>query len=92
LTWIYPVPLETLWPATVAEVSDLRLEVLSKYIDGLGGTIKALRVDKTEVDLALEPVSAKTTRLSIRIGGNEWHRQEAEHIHARIRQRLGLRW
>lgn len=92
LTWIYPVPLETLWPATVAEVSDLRLEVLSKYIDGLGGTIKALRVDKTEVDLALEPVSAKTTRLSIRIGGNEWHRQEAKHIHARIRQRLGLRW
>ena len=91
LTWIYPVSLETLWPATVAEVTDLHLEVLSKHMDGLGGTIKTLRADKTEVNFTLDPVSTKATRLSVRIGGEEWHRKEAEHIHAKIRQRLGLK-
>jgi hypothetical protein len=90
LTWIYPITLAKLWSATEAEVRDLQLEVLTKNMDGLGATIKTKRADKTDVDFTLEPVSTQSTRLSVRIGGEEWHRMEAEHIHAKIRERLGL--
>jgi hypothetical protein len=90
LTWIYPVTLAKLWSATEAEVRDLQLEVLAKHMDGLGAIIKAKRADKTDVDFTLEPVSTQSTRLSVRIGGEEWHRREAEHIHTKIRQRLGI--
>ncbi len=91
LSWIYPVTLEKLWPATLAEVSELRLQILNQHMDGLGATIKALRADKVEVDFELVPVSARATRLSVRILTDGWKRKEAEHFHAKIRQRLGLK-
>ena len=90
LTWIYPVTIERLWPATLAEVEDLQLHVLNKYMDGLGAEIKAVRGDKVEVHFTLKPVGTQSTSLSVRILGQEWKRAEAEHIHAKIRQRLGL--
>ncbi len=91
LSWIYPVTMEDLWPATLAEVNELRLQILNQHMDGLGATIKAIRADKVEVDFELAPVSARATRLSVRILANGWKRQEAEHFHAKVRQRLGLK-
>lgn len=91
LSWVYPVTMEELWPVTLAEVNDLRLEILDQYMDGLGAAIQAVRADKIEVNFKLKPVGTKSTSLSVRILGEEWKRMEAEHIHAKIRQRLGLK-
>lgn len=91
LTWVYPVTIERLWPATLAEVEDLQLHILNKYMDGLGAEVKAVRADKVEVDFTLKPIGTQSTSLSVRILGQEWKRAEAEHIHAKIRQRLGLK-
>jgi hypothetical protein len=90
LSWIYPVPLERLWPVTLAEAEALRLRVEHEAMDGLGATLEALRADNTKIVFTLEPVSPNATKLKVQIGGMEWHRREAERIHAGIRRRLGL--
>lgn len=90
LSWVYPVSLERLWPVSLAEAEALRLRVVHEAMDGLGATLETLRADGTRIVFTLEPVSPNATRLNVRIGGLEWHRQEAERIHAGIRRRLGL--
>lgn len=90
LSWIYPIPIERLWSATLAEAEALQLRVIHQAMDGLGASLETQRADATSVVFTLEPVSPHTTKLNVRIGGLEWHRKEAEHIHARIRTRLGL--
>lgn len=90
LSWIYPVPIERLWPATLAEAEALRLRVVDESMDGLGAALETRRADETRIVFMLEPVSPNATKLSIRIGGLARQRREAERIHASIRRRLGL--
>lgn len=89
LAWTYPVDIQTAWSATLNALNKLNIQVQDKAVDGLGGSIIAQRADQTKVFLTFEPVSQRTTRVSIKIGafGN---REQSENIHALIQQELHL--
>ena len=89
LTWTYPVTLQVLQEATIAVLSDLHLNIQKQTLDGLGGTIEALRGETTTVYLHLMAESAKTSQLSVRFGtfGN---RNESARVHEAVQRRLGF--
>ena len=89
LAWTYPVDIHTAWAATLSALDKLDIKVQDKAVDGLGGSIIAQRADQTKVFLTFEPMSERTTRISIKIGafGN---REQSENIHTVIQQELKL--
>lgn len=89
LSWVYPVPLERTFQATVTVLDGLDLRIQTKTLDGLEGRIKALRADRTTVHIYLKPVTDRTTEVMVKIGtfGDQ---EQSEHIHKNIRTQLRL--
>ena len=88
LTATYDQPLEKVWLKTIDAVRSLKLSIISKEMDSLGGVIRASRVDSTAVKLRLKPAGVDRTTIGVRVGtfGNK---DQAERVHAAIRQQVG---
>jgi uncharacterized protein YceK len=91
LTWTYPSPLERTYQAALGALEGLDLRIQNKTLDGLEGRIKALRADRTTVQMYLKPVTDRTTEVRVKIGTFLFGDQEqAELVHKNIRTRLQL--
>jgi Protein of unknown function (DUF3568) len=89
LSWAYPAPLERSYQATLAALEGLDLRVQTKTLDGLEGRIKAIRADRTNVQVYLKPLTDRTTEVQVKVGtfGDQ---EQAELIHKNIRAQLRL--
>jgi uncharacterized protein YceK len=89
LSWAYPVPLERSYQATLVALERLDLRIQTKTLDGLEGRIKAVRADRTAVQVYLKPITDRTTAVQVKVGtfGDQ---DQAEHIHKNIRAQLKL--
>ncbi len=86
---LYSVPLQDLWPATLAALRNLKLTLEENHLDALGGKVLARRADGTRVKIWLDPVGARTTSVHVRIGF--WGSKDlSELVHQEIRRELGL--
>jgi hypothetical protein len=85
----YSVPIEQVWPKTLAAMHELKLTVDRQLIDHLGGEIDARRVDGTVVKVRLKSAGEHSTTVGVRVGtlGNRDH---AERIHDIIKKQLGV--
>ena len=85
----YSVPIEQVWPKTLAALHELKLTVDRQLLDHLGGEIDARRVDGTAVKVRLKPAGEHSTTVGVRVGtlGNRDH---AERIHDIIKKQLGV--
>jgi hypothetical protein len=83
----YSVPIEEIWPHSVAALEALHLHIDTKQMDSLGGRIEARRADGTPVKVRLKPIGQRSTEIGIRIGtfGN---REQSERIHNTIQKQL----
>ena len=89
LSWTYPVPLERTYQASLASLEGLDLRIETKTLDGLEGRIKALRADRTSVQIYLKPVTDRTTEVKVKIG-SFGDQEQSELIHKNIRTQLRL--
>jgi uncharacterized protein YceK len=89
LSWAYPVPLDRSYQATLTALEVLDLRIQTKTLDGLEGRIKAVRADRTTVQVYLKPITDRTTAVQVKVGtfGDQ---DQAEHIHKNIRAQLKL--
>ena len=85
----YSVPIEKIWPKTLAAMAELKLTVDRQLLDHIGGEIDARRVDGTVVKVRLTPAGEHSTTVGVRVGafGNRDH---AERIHDIIKKQLGV--
>jgi hypothetical protein len=83
------VPLDRSYQATLTALELLDLRVQTKTLDGLEGRIKAVRADRTPVQVYLKPVTDRTTEVQVKVGtfGDQ---EQAEYIHKNIRAQLQL--
>ena len=83
------VPIEKIWPKTLAAMAELKLTVDRQLLDHIGGEIDARRVDGTVVKVRLTPAGEHSTTVGVRVGafGNRDH---AERIHDIIKKQLGV--
>lgn len=89
LSWAYPVPLERGYQATLTALEELDLRIQTKTLDGLEGRVKAIRADRTAVQVYLKPLTDRTTEVQVKVGtfGDQ---EQAELIHKNIRTQLRL--
>jgi hypothetical protein len=83
------VPLDRSYQATLTALEVLDLRIQTKTLDGLEGRIKAVRADRTAVQVYLKPITDRTTQVQVKVGtfGDQ---DQAEHIHKNIRAQLKL--
>lgn len=84
----YSVPIEEIWPHSVAALETLQLHIDNKHMDSLGGRIEARRADGTPVQVRLKPVGQRSTEIGIRVG-TFGSREQSERIHNTIQKQLG---
>jgi hypothetical protein len=85
----YNVPLEQIWPKTLAAMRDLKLTIDRKQMDALGGTIDARRADGTPVKVKLKPEGDRSTTISVRVG-TFGSKEKSKRIHRAIQKQLGV--
>jgi hypothetical protein len=85
----YGITLDQAWPATLAAMDSLKLDVESKNMDALGGLIKAKRADGTPVKISLKPLGESSTDIGVRIG-TMGSKEKSERVHDAIRQQIGV--
>jgi hypothetical protein len=85
----YSVPIEQIWPKTLAAMAELKLTVDRQLLDHIGGEIDARRVDGTVIKIRLKSAGDYSTTVGVRVGafGN---REHAERIHDIIKKQLGV--
>jgi hypothetical protein len=85
----YSVPIEQIWPKTLAALAELKLTVDRQLLDHIGGEIDARRVDGTVIKVRLKSAGEHSTTIGVRVGafGNRDH---AERIHDIIKKQLGV--
>jgi hypothetical protein len=83
----YGIPIDQLWPKTLAVLQELRLTVDATHRDTQSGEIEARRADGTPVQVRLKAVGEHSTTLGIRVGtlGN---REHAEYVHRTLQAQL----
>jgi Protein of unknown function (DUF3568) len=83
----YSVPIEEVWPHTVAALEGLQLHIDNKQMDSLGGRVEARRADGTPVMVRLKPVGERSTTVGVRVGtfGSQ---KKSQRIHDAIQKQL----
>ena len=59
---------ERVWSATLAALNQMNIRVIKMEKDALGGTITARRADDTSITIKVDPNSADTATVRIRVG------------------------
>ncbi len=84
---LYAASVERVWPATLAALYQLRVQVTKTVKDSLGGDIDGVWFDGNDVVVRVDYANEGQTRVRVRVGGMR-NREATERIFSSINNNL----